>query len=98
MLPGDIFLTDPEIINQGIKNLEKTLKPILIASYYGRKGHPIFFKKEMISELLEISEEIEGMRAVMRRDPERVLTYECGSQSILFDIDTAQDLKELNLD
>ena len=95
ILPGDILLTDSEVINQGIKSLEKTTKPILIASYQGRKGHPIFYKKEIIAELLKISEETEGMRAVVRRDSARILTYNCSSESILHDLDTAQDLKKL---
>ncbi|MHA1910771.1 MAG: nucleotidyltransferase family protein [Candidatus Kariarchaeaceae archaeon] len=98
IIPGDILLNDTEIINNGIKTSKKIDKPILIASFHGRRGHPIFFKKEIISELLEISEETEGMRAIIRHDPARVMTYNCSSESILFDIDTAQDLKNLNLD
>jgi len=49
----------------------------------------------MITELLEISEETMGMRAVVRNEPARVMTYECNSESILHDLDTVQDLKKI---
>ena len=45
IMPGDILLTDHEVINKGINTLEKTEKAITIASYHGRKGHPIFSRK-----------------------------------------------------
>ena len=48
--------------------------PIAVAAHGGRRGHPVLIRQALFHEVVSISESSEGLRAVIRRDPVRVLT------------------------
>lgn len=48
--------------------------PIAVAAHGGRRGHPVLIRRTLFSEVESISESSEGLKAVIRKDPARVLT------------------------
>ena len=47
---------------------------IAVAAYGGKRGHPVLIRRALFPEVTSISESSEGLRAVIRKDPARVLT------------------------
>ena len=48
--------------------------PIAVAAFGGRRGHPVLIRRTLFPEVTSISESSEGLKAVIRKDPARVLT------------------------
>lgn len=65
---------------------------IIAAVYGGRGGHPIIFPRSIFGELLEAPES-GGARAIVRKDPGRVVRLECDDPGIVADIDSIEDYK-----
>lgn len=65
---------------------------ILIPTFTGRRGHPPLFSGDLLGELMEVREESEGLRAIIRRDPGRVLEVPWDSDEILLNLNTPADL------
>ncbi len=42
---------------------------VAVPTFEGRRGHPVCFSGSVLSELRQVSEETEGLRAVVRRHP-----------------------------
>jgi molybdenum cofactor cytidylyltransferase len=63
--------------------------PITIAGCGGRRGHPVLFRPELRPELLAITEETAGLRAVLRRH--QALTVDTGDPLALVNLNTPED-------
>jgi len=63
-------------------------RPILVPVFRGRRGHPPLFHGSLLPELLGVDESSEGLRAVVRRRPERVLEVPWASPDILLNLNT----------
>ncbi len=48
--------------------------PIAVAAFGGKRGHPVLIRRALFPEVTSISESSEGLKAVIRKDPTRVLT------------------------
>lgn len=57
-----------------------------------KKGHPLFFKESLLPELLEIRDESEGLRAIVRRHAAEAIAVPWDSPSVLLDLNTPDDL------
>ncbi|MGH7961419.1 MAG: nucleotidyltransferase family protein [Candidatus Binatia bacterium] len=64
--------------------------PILIASYQGRRGHPVLFSRRVYGEILAAPLD-QGAKPVVRKDPARVREVQLDDPGILADIDTPED-------
>ena len=67
-------------------------KPIAIARYRGRRGHPVLFARELFVELAAAPEN-QGARAVVLADPSRVAYVDVDDPGVLADLDTPEDLE-----
>ncbi len=67
-------------------------RTIVIPAYHGRRGHPVLFCGSLFGELMGISEESEGLKAVVRRDPGRILEIPWDSSEILLNLNRPVDL------
>ena len=64
--------------------------PILIASYQGKRGHPVLFSSQVYGEILAAPLD-QGAKVVVRKDPTRVREIPLDDPGILADIDTPED-------
>jgi molybdenum cofactor cytidylyltransferase len=95
ILPGDVAMIDTHSINKVIEAYNKRNSPIVVASHAGRHGHPILLSEKLFNEIELIDEATFGLKSVVDRHESEVQTVETGSENVLLDIDTPQDLKHL---
>ncbi|MGA2411716.1 MAG: nucleotidyltransferase family protein [Candidatus Binataceae bacterium] len=75
---------------------ERSQKPIVIARYEGRRGHPVIFARSLFGELLAAPED-QGARVVVNADPSRIAYLESGDPGTVLDLDTPADLAQAGL-
>jgi molybdenum cofactor cytidylyltransferase len=68
--------------------------PIVVPTYQGRRGHPVLFGKTVFAELLDAPDTV-GAKAVVRKDPSRVVTVPVEDSAVLEDFNTPEDYKGL---
>lgn len=95
ILPGDVALVRVEYINRVIDEYNSTASAIVVASYQGKMGHPILIGAELFDEVLAISEETFGLKALIKKYRSLIKLGEVVSNEILFDVDTQDDLKRI---
>jgi molybdenum cofactor cytidylyltransferase len=66
MLPGDLPLVRPETLRAVARALEQ--HAVVFAQYKGRRGHPVGFSAELLSELITLRGD-DGLRRVVARYP-----------------------------
>jgi molybdenum cofactor cytidylyltransferase len=71
-------------------------KPIAIARYHGRRGHPVLFAREMFVELAAAPED-QGARVVVAADSSRVAYVDVDDPGVLTDLDTPEDMERAGL-
>jgi molybdenum cofactor cytidylyltransferase len=91
---GDQPLVKPATISALIQRFISSEKGIAIASYRGRRGHPVIFSSTYFIELLSLSGEV-GARAIIHGNPDDIAYLESDDGAILMDIDTPSDLIEV---
>lgn len=72
-------------------------RTIVVPAFHGRKGHPPFFCASLFAELMGISEEAEGLKAVVRRNPARVLQMPWDDAGILMNLNAPVDVGWLDV-
>jgi molybdenum cofactor cytidylyltransferase len=95
ILPGDVALVDAAAINTVIAKYDESKCKIVIASHLGKQGHPILFDRQLFSEIQRIDEATFGLKAVVKNHEREVCMIETGSENVLKDVDTPEDLKTL---
>lgn len=95
VLPGDVALITPCSINKVIEEYKAHKSPIVVASYRGRSGHPILFDSSLFNEIMKITEETMGLKAVVNRHRDLIRKVEVDSEEVLIDIDSEGDLKRI---
>jgi molybdenum cofactor cytidylyltransferase len=96
-----VHLADHPLVNLAtfravVREYEDSRKPIVIASYQGRRGHPVLFDRSVFSELLAAPED-QGARVVVNALPGRVSYAEVEDPGTLLDLDTPADLVRAGL-
>lgn len=66
--------------------------PIVIASYQGKRGHPVLFSSQVYGEILAAPLD-QGAKVVVRKDLTRVRELPLDDPGILADIDTPEDYR-----
>ena len=79
-----------------IEGYRRAGRPIVIARYQGRRGHPVLFARELFGELAAAPED-QGARAVVAADPARVAYVDVDDPGVLTDLDTPEDLERAGL-
>jgi molybdenum cofactor cytidylyltransferase len=72
-------------------------RTIVVPAFHGRRGHPPLFFRSLIGELLGVDEAGEGLKAVVRRDPARVLQVPWTDAAVLTNLNTPVDLEAARL-
>jgi len=71
-------------------------RPIVIARYAGKRGHPVIFGRPLFEELLAAPLD-RGARVVVDRDPARVAYVDVPDAGVTADLDTPADLAQAGL-
>jgi molybdenum cofactor cytidylyltransferase len=74
----------------------KTTRPIVVARYNGRRGHPVLFDRDVFAELMAAPED-QGARVVVNADMGRVQYVDAADPGIVSDLDTPADLASAGL-
>lgn len=92
--PGDAAWIEPGIYTLVVTKFSEYSDryDIAISSYHGKTGHPVIFSNKLTRELLEISEEKQGLKEVIHRHRYSVLKVETEYPGVLLDLDTILDL------
>ena len=83
-------LIEVETIKALMTSFRAAPLPILIASYQGKRGHPVLFSSQVYGEILAAPLD-QGAKVVVRKDPTRVREIPLDDPGILADIDTPED-------
>jgi len=65
---------------------------VFIASYRGRRGHPVVFSREIIADLLSISEEKRGLKEITSKYADKTLIIETNYPGVVLDLDSINDI------
>ncbi len=84
IIPGDY----PMVKSDTYRTLINSKGDIRVPTYQGRKGHPIFIRKELVSEL---KKEDSSSNLKVFRDKHQVNYIEVSDKGIILDLDTAMD-------
>ena len=79
------------IMRRVIDEHESGLSLITHPTYQGRGGHPIIFRRSLIPELLDVTEEREGIREVVSRHMDKLQRVELGDPMVRLDLNTMED-------
>ena len=85
-------LISANTISALIASFRESPLPILIASYNGKRGHPVLFSRQVYGEILAAPLD-QGAKVVVRKDPSRVREIQLDDPGILADIDTPEDYR-----
>ncbi len=83
-------MIETETIQTLISSFRAAPLPILIASYQGKRGHPVLFSSQIYGEILAAPLD-QGAKVIVRKDPSRVREIPLDDPGILADIDTPED-------
>jgi len=92
--PADVPFIGTKTIDKVVESYINSRRPIVVAGYGGRLGHPILFDGSLIPEILHISEETMGLKAVVSRHRDKILIVET-EPACLFDVDRPDDLRRV---
>jgi len=95
VLPGDIAGIDSRGIDKVVNAYILDGGTILVAAHNGRHGHPILIDKRLFSEIAQISEETHGLKSVIKKHENEIRLVEVGTDTVIKDVDTPEDLHRL---
>jgi len=79
-----------------VEHYQRRQRPIVIARYEGRRGHPVIFDRSLFAELLAAPED-QGARTVVNADPKRVHYFDVDDEGVVLDLDTPEDVARVGL-
>lgn len=68
--------------------------PIVVPRFDGHRGHPVIFGRSVFHEL-EVAPDNEGARAVVHRDPARVMAVDVPDPAVIEDVNTPDEYQDL---
>ena len=81
----------PDMLAQLRKTYEQSAPLLMVLSYQGTPGHPWMFSKQLVAEILLITEEGRGLREVEKRYESEQYLVESSSPLALANINTASE-------
>jgi len=96
-LLADQPMLDAGTINHLLDRFRNSAKDICVPVYKGKRGNPTIFNRALYDQLMAIDGDI-GARDIIRANPARVLYIELDDPLCFFDIDSPEDLENLQSD
>ena len=91
---GDQPMIPSSVIDQIVSAYHSSEKGIVLPVYGQKRGHPVLINTKYRQELANLNPEI-GLRELIHDHPEDILEVNLDSSSILEDIDTPEDYKNI---
>jgi CTP:molybdopterin cytidylyltransferase MocA len=95
IVPGDQPALDPAGLDRCLTMFLANPDRIVIATYDDRTGHPMIVPRAF-TDLVHGPACDRGLRDLKNAVPERIMTVDCGSSSILRNVNTPEDLASVN--
>mgnify|MGYP001946852889 FL=1 len=80
-----------ETVNRMIRFMEQSDKGIVIPVYRGKRGHPVLFSATLREELLQINEETQGLKNVLRTQSEKIAELHIDDSYVLYNFNRPSD-------
>ena len=94
LIPADYPVLDPGTLTELIAAWAATPNDILIPQYGGKNGHPTFLRWGITERIQEIPDD-QGLNWLRTAAGIRIRQVSVGSESILFDLDTPDDIQRI---
>ncbi len=94
MLPVDIPLVPPIVLERMCRGFDESRPSILYAAAGGRRGHPPLVSAELIPEILAYSGD-GGLRRLLDCHEPEAADFESGFEEVLLDMDSPDAYKEI---
>ena len=94
-LLGDQPMVDSLLIDLMLKRFYKSDKNICVPFYKGKRGNPTIFSREHFNLLQRVKGDLGG-RDIILANPDDILKIDTDSPACVYNINTMDDLKELN--
>jgi CTP:molybdopterin cytidylyltransferase MocA len=85
-----VLVDNPGITADAVRRTLEVTAPIAVATYGGRRGHPVVINRPLWTSVAALAEGEAGARAFLRKHPELVTEVPCAGDPA--DIDTVEDL------
>ena len=95
VLPGDLAKIETSSINLVVQSYIKENNHIISAAHNGRLGHPILLSRELFDEIMLITEESSGLKALIMNHRNEMRLVETNTENVLTDVDSPDDLRKL---
>lgn len=93
--PADFPGYTKKLILEIIEGIDELNADIMIPTYKSRRGHPLIVSMDLISELLSINEQTQGMKGFLRNNQQKIVEFPSNNINILRDLDEKKDLKQI---
>ncbi len=89
--PGDAAWIHPFVYDL-VVNAFYNYKPLIaVASYNGRRGHPILFSASLLNDLANIDESTKGLKKIVEKHYSNILQVETLYPGVILDFDSYLD-------
>ena len=92
--PVDTPIVRTSTVTDVLRAFELAPASIVRATYRGRHGHPVIFPASVFDELRAADLSV-GAKAVVHRDPDRVMNLDVDDPGVLHDVDDAADYRRV---
>jgi len=92
--PGDAAWIHPGVYVSVVARFTEHLDKfhVAVATYRGKRGHPVLFSTSILRDLLSITEEKMGLKEITSKYRDKTLLVETNYPGVLLDLDTVLDL------
>ncbi len=92
LCPVDHPVIDQEIVTELVEEFDSSGKAIVLPTYRGKRGHPVIFRADLYSELLDASPDI-GARQVVWAHSDDLLAVATDWEGVVLNINDRQALE-----
>ena len=83
----------PETLSYLLRQHQAAAAPITIPVWQGKGGHPVLLDAALLDELLGLTEETQGLRAVMQRHQDFINRVAVATPEVLWDLNTPEQYR-----
>ena len=96
--PGDVVFIRTQtirfLIDYARRLASTTLKFVVIPKYGAKGGHPLIIGRDLLGEVLNISEETRGLKGFLSNVRDYIRYVETNDVGVVADVDTPEDLEK----